>query len=106
MKKNDIIKHLADASGVEQKTAKAVLESLTDLLVETVRKGEKFTLPEVGIFSGVARAARDGRNPMTGEKIHIAATVAPKFAPAKAFKDALTGAASEGDEGQGKKNAA
>ena len=55
----------------------------------TLNKGDKVQIAGFGSFEASLRAARDGRNPITGETIHIDAKKAPKFKAAKAFKDIL-----------------
>ena len=83
------------ASAVEAKTSlnkkqseeavSAVLASITDALAE----GEKVALVGFGTFEVAERAAREGRNPRTGETMTIAASKAPKFKAGKALKDSL-----------------
>lgn len=68
---------------------KDVVSSFTSVLVDNVSKGEKIQIAGLGSFEPSERAARDGRNPITGETIHISAKKVPKFKAAKAFKDAL-----------------
>lgn len=63
----------------------AVLDNITQALV----KGDKVALTGFGIFSVSKRAARQGVNPRTGEKISIAATTVPKFKAGKALKEAV-----------------
>ena len=81
------------ASAVEAKTSlnkkqseeavSAVLASITDALAE----GEKVALVGFGTFEVAERAAREGRNPKTGETMPIAASKTPKFKAGKALKD-------------------
>ena len=61
------------------------MESVQDAL----KKGDKVALVGFGTFEVAERAARDGKNPQTGEIIKIKASKAPKFKAGKAFKDAL-----------------
>ena len=61
------------------------MEVITDALV----RGEKVQLIGFGTFEISERAAREGRNPQTGESVHIEASRAPKFKAGKALKDAL-----------------
>ena len=62
-----------------------VIKSITDELIA----GGKVQLVGFGTFEVVERAAREGRNPLTGEALHIEASKAPKFKPGKALKDAV-----------------
>ena len=66
-----------------------VITAFTTVTKNAVAKGDKVQIAGFGSFEASMRAARDGRNPITGETIHIAAKKAPKFKAAKAFKDIL-----------------
>lgn len=87
MTKSQLIDTLATKSGVEKKTAKAVLEALTELVHATLKKGGEVKLQDLGKFKLVKRKARMGRNPQTGEPIKIAAKTAAKFYVARALRD-------------------
>ena len=63
--------------------------SFTDVVAEELKKGEKIQLVGFGTFEVSERAAREGRNPQTGEAMKIAASKSPKFKAGKALKDAL-----------------
>ena len=65
-----------------------VIKSITDELIA----GGKVQLVSFGTFEVVERAAREGRNPLTGEALHIEASKAPKFKAGKALKDAVKNA--------------
>jgi DNA-binding protein HU-beta len=65
-----------------------VIKSITDELIA----GGKVQLVGFGTFEVVERAAREGRNPLTGESLHIEASKAPKFKAGKALKDAVKNA--------------
>ena len=65
-----------------------VIKSITDELIA----GGKVQLVGFGTFEVVERAAREGRNPLTGEALHIEASKAPKFKAGKALKDAVKNA--------------
>ena len=68
-----------------EKAYKAFIETVIDALQE----GEKVQLVGFGTFDIGERAAREGRNPQTGESIQIAASKSPRFKAGKAFKDAV-----------------
>lgn len=65
-----------------------VIKSITDELIA----GGKVQLVGFGTFEVVERAAREGRNPLTGKSLHIEASKAPKFKAGKALKDAVKNA--------------
>jgi DNA-binding protein HU-beta len=91
------ISELADKVAAEhslpKSKAKQVLESVFAALAEAVAKGDEVTVPGFGKFKASERAAREGRNPATGEVIQIAASRRPTFAPAKPLRDRLNTAA-------------
>ncbi|WP_317395757.1 HU family DNA-binding protein, partial [Blautia hydrogenotrophica] len=65
----------------------AVLKSFIDVVSDELKKGEKVQLVGFGTFEVSKRAAREGRNPQTGETMKISASKAPKFKAGKALKD-------------------
>lgn len=89
MNRVELIEILATKHEVSKAEAARVLATLLDAVVTTVKKGGTVTLPGFGSFKQVARAARTGVNPATGDKIKIAAVKLPKFAPGSAFKAAV-----------------
>ena len=85
--KSQILTNLAEANGMKKKEAAAFIESLVQLAYEEAPNG--FTIPGLGKLVLVNRKARMGRNPATGEPIHIPAKTVLKFRIAKAAKDAV-----------------
>jgi DNA-binding protein HU-beta len=69
--------------------AEQAVETVVDSIVETLKNGEEVSIAGLGIFSAKMRAARQARNPRTGEAIDVPAMRVPKFRPAKALKDAV-----------------
>ncbi len=88
MTKSEIIGHLADKTGLNRKQVGEFFDELTKLAYQEAANG--FTLPGLGKLVLAERAARMGRNPKTGEPIHIPAKRALKFRFAKEAKDAIT----------------
>lgn len=91
MKKDDFVQAIADASDLSKADADRALKALVDTITSTVAAGEKIVVPGLGTFEARARAAREGRNPQSGETIQIAATTVPGFKAATAFKQATAG---------------
>ena len=89
MNKTDLIQRLADQHQLSKAEAGRVLDTLLDTIVTAVKKGDAVTVPGFGTFKQHARAARNGVNPSTGEKIKIAAAKLPKFTPGATFKAAV-----------------
>ena len=65
------------------------MKAFIDVVSDELKKGEKIQLVGFGTFEVIERAAREGRNPLTGEKMKIKASKAPKFKAGKALKDAV-----------------
>ena len=89
MNKSELIERMASDADISKAAAERALESFTTSVQSALKKGGTVTLVGFGSWSVTKRAARTGRNPKTGEAIKIKARKAPKFAPGKAFKDAL-----------------
>jgi len=91
MTKSQLVQKLADDSEVSKKQADKVLQTLVEVTVGSVRKGDPVKIPGLGTFRKVQTKARMGRNPQTGEPIKIPARKKVRFSVAKTFKDAVLG---------------
>ncbi len=89
MNQSELIAAAAKEAGVSQAEAGRVLDAFLSTIQATLVKGEDVRLSGLGIFDVADRAAREGRNPATGETIKIAATKAVRFLPSKTLKDAV-----------------
>ena len=89
MNKTELVAAMAEVSGVSKKDTAAVLKAFTEVVANELKKGEEIQLVGFGTFEVSERAAREGRNPATGEAMQIAAAKAPKFKPGKALKDMI-----------------
>ena len=87
MTKTQVLSHLADKVGVTKKQAGEFITELQALAYNEAKT--QFTIPGIGKLLVVARKARMGRNPATGEAIKIPAKKVVKFRIAKACKDAV-----------------
>ena len=87
MTKTELIAAVADKAGLSKKAAEAAVSAVLSSVADTLAAGEKVSLFGFGTFEVKERAARDGRNPLTGESIKIAASKRPVFTAAKALKD-------------------
>ncbi|MEH2148572.1 HU family DNA-binding protein [Nostoc sp.] len=87
MNKGELVDAIADKTGVTKKQADAVLTAALETITEAVSNGDKVTLVGFGSFERRDRAAREGRNPKTNEKMEIAATRVPAFSAGKAFRE-------------------
>ena len=89
MTQTQLIRKIAEANEISNKTAKAVLETLAETAVAETKKNGMFVVPGLGKLVRVERKARLGRNPATGESIKIPAKKVLKFRIAMACKDAI-----------------
>lgn len=74
---------------ITKKDTRMYLEAFLEVVEEQLRAGNKIQLVGFGTFEVVERAAREGRNPQTGETMMFNATKTPKFKPGKPLKDAI-----------------
>lgn len=91
MNKSELIDQIAKDSGITKAQANDVLDAFTGGVMSTLKKGDTVTLVGFGSFSVSQRAARNGRNPQTGETIKIKASKVPKFKAGKELKDKVAG---------------
>lgn len=89
MNKSDLIEALAAKAELSKAAAGKAVDALIDTVVEAVAKGDSVTLVGFGSFKAAKRAAREGKNPKTGEKIKIPAATVPKFSAGATFKAAV-----------------
>lgn len=87
MNKAELVAAMAEQDGLSKKDAEAALKAFTDVVSDELKKGGKVQLVGFGTFEVSERAAREGRNPQSGEVMKIAASKAPKFKAGKALKD-------------------
>ena len=87
MNKEELVQEVSKAAKVTQKEAAEVVKAFVETVQKSVSKGNKVTLVGFGTFEVAERAAREGRNPQTGETMTIAASKNPKFKAGKALKD-------------------
>ena len=86
MTKTDLVNVIASKVKISKATALEAVDTLTDAITNALKKGDKVTLIGFGTFDVVKRAAREGVNPKTRQKIKIKASKAPRFRAGKAFK--------------------
>ncbi len=89
MNKVELSAAIASETGLSKKDAEAAVKAFVEIVTKELQKGEKVQLVGFGTFEVSERAAREGRNPQTGETMTIEASRAPKFKAGKALKDAV-----------------
>ena len=89
MNKTEFIAAVAEKAEISKKDSEKALKAFVDVVAEQLKAGDKVQLVGFGTFEVSERAAREGRNPQTGETMTIAACKAPMFKAGKALKDAI-----------------
>jgi DNA-binding protein HU-beta len=88
--KSDIVEHVVNSvDGLTKKQAAETLDAVFSAITDQLVGGERVQISGFGSFSVNERAARDGRNPATGETIRIPASKSARFKAGKDLKDAL-----------------
>ncbi len=91
MTKNELAEQVAERTGMATSQARQAVETAIEVVSDELAGGGEVSLAGFGKFSVSHRAAREGRNPATGQTIHIAASKAAKFSAASALKKRLNG---------------
>lgn len=89
MKKPEMMEAIASTTGLSKSDVEKVFSATFDLFKDELVKGNKVSVAGFGVFKISERAARDGRNPQTGETIHIAASKNVGFKAGTALKEAV-----------------
>ncbi|MDD6440304.1 MAG: HU family DNA-binding protein [Lachnospiraceae bacterium] len=89
MNKQELVAAIAEKAELEKDDAKKALNAFIEVVGDELKKGEKIQIIGFGTFEVSERAAREGRNPQTGETMEIKASRNPKFKAGKALKDSL-----------------
>ena len=89
MNKTEFIAAVAEKAEISKKDSEKALKAFVDVVAEQHKAGDKVQLVGFGTFEVSERAAREGRNPSTGETMKLDACKAPKFKAGKALKDAV-----------------
>ena len=86
MNKTELVAAIAEKAELSKKDAEKALKAFTEVVGEELKKGEKIQVVGFGTFEVSERAAREGRNPQTGETMTIKASKSPKFKAGKAYR--------------------
>ena len=89
MNKSQFVEAIAKETGLSKTDAAKAVNAYADVVKKALKKGDKVQLVGFGTFSVSKRAARQGINPATGEKIRIKAAKVPKCKAGAGLKDAL-----------------
>jgi len=91
MNRQELIEALATKTGSTKTDAERSVAALLEIVTATLTKGDRVALVGFGTFEVRRRAARNGRNPATGESIKLKATNAPAFKAGATLKAAVNG---------------
>jgi DNA-binding protein HU-beta len=89
MNKSQLVDAVASDSGLSKADSSRAIESVLATVTKTLKKGEEVGITGFGKFSVAKRAARQGVNPRTGERVKIKASKAPKFSAGASLKQAI-----------------
>jgi DNA-binding protein HU-beta len=89
MNKQALIEAVSHKAGITKVQGEQIVDSIIESIVNTLKEGKEVSIAGLGIFSTKVRAARQARNPRTGETLTVPSMRVPKFRPAKALKDAV-----------------
>ena len=83
MTKADIVRMIAQSTGLTKTDTSAVVDGFIEAVIEALQEGEHIEIRGFGTFKSVSRAPRTGRNPRTGSEVKILRRRAPVFKPSK-----------------------
>ena len=89
MTKIEFVDAVAKETEWTKKDSEEAINAMVKAITNALVAGEKLSIVGFGTFEVVERAAREGRNPQTGESLMIKACKTPKFKPGKAFKELI-----------------
>lgn len=91
MNKSEFISKVSEKGNMTKIAASEAVNAVTEVIQEAMVAGDKIQIPGFGTFEQTERAAREMRNPQTGEMQMVSASKSCKFKPGKTLKDAING---------------
>lgn len=98
MTKADIVRQIAQATGLTKTDAATVVDGFIESVIEALERGEHIEIRGFGTFKSVVRAPRTGRNPRTGSEVKISSRQAPVFKPSKELRARVEQSKPPGDK--------
>ena len=89
MNKSDLADAVMNKIGGTKKAAEDAVEAVFDTITNSLKSGNEVSVAGFGVFVAKKRAAREARNPRTGETVHVPATTVAKFRAGKSLKEAV-----------------
>ena len=105
MTKADIVRLIAEGTGLTKTDTAAVVDGFIESVIEALEREDHIEIRGFGTFKVVERAPRTGRNPRTGAEVKIAARKAPTFKPSKELRERINGENVEDKDPGDKKDA-
>src|SRR5207247_8416507 len=93
MTKAELVEEVSRVSELTKKHAEVIVKTVFDSIIEALHKDQKIELRGFGSFRIRQRRSRQGRNPKTGEKVHVPAKKIPYFKPGKELKELINSSA-------------
>lgn len=90
MNKTDLIDHMAESADITKAAAGKALDAMIEGIARTLKKGGDVRIAGLGTFEVQARAAREARNPSTGQKVMVPASKKARFKASKTLNDVLS----------------
>ena len=90
LSKQDVASSVADTTGLSKREANEAVEAVLGAIQNALSNGDSVGLIGFGTFEVATRAAREGRNPRTNDKISIPSKNVPRFKPGKGLKEACS----------------
>ena len=89
MNRNELVDAVSSRTDLRKSEATKAVDAVFESIASALKGGDDVRLVGFGTFSVAKRAASEGRNPRTGEKIKMAASRQAKFKPGKVLRDSL-----------------
>lgn len=96
--KRELVQRIAEKTGVQQVSAKEVIQSFLDEIITELAKGNRLEFRDFGVFEPKSKAERVARNPRTGEKVQVPEKTTVKFKVGRLMKKRIQGDTDEGGE--------
>ena len=97
--KRELVQRIAEKTGVQQVSAKEVIQSFLDEIITELAKGNRLEFRDFGVFEPKSKAQRVARNPRTGAKVQVPEKTTVKFKVGRLMKKRIQGEGADRDEG-------
>ena len=97
--KRELVQRIAEKTGVQQVSAKEVIQSFLDEIITELAKGNRLEFRDFGVFEPKSKAQRVARNPRTGAKVQVPEKTTVKFKVGRLMKKRIQGEGADGEQG-------